>query len=106
MASVPEERERRTDRPVIISDGLPSQLPDVDPDETAEWLESLDAVVEGLSEGMTVSQGEPIGVVGTTGNAPPNIPHLHFAITLIRAKDRLWGGTAVNPYPLLVQGCK
>ena len=46
MASVPEERERRTDRPVIISDGLPSQLPDVDPDETAEWLESLDAVVE------------------------------------------------------------
>ncbi len=30
----------------VISDGLPSQLPDVDPAETAEWLESLDAVVE------------------------------------------------------------
>jgi pyruvate dehydrogenase E1 component len=29
-----------------ISDGMPSQLPDVDPDETAEWLESLDAVVD------------------------------------------------------------
>jgi pyruvate dehydrogenase E1 component len=29
-----------------ISDGLPSQLPDVDPAETAEWLESLDAVVD------------------------------------------------------------
>ena len=26
-------------------DGLPSQLPDLDPGETAEWLESLDAVV-------------------------------------------------------------
>ncbi len=31
-------------RPLTI-DGLPSQLPDLDPSETAEWLESLDAVV-------------------------------------------------------------
>jgi pyruvate dehydrogenase E1 component len=30
----------------VISDGLPSQLPDVDPGETAEWLESLDAVLD------------------------------------------------------------
>jgi len=29
----------------IISDGLPTQLPDVDPNETAEWIESLDSVV-------------------------------------------------------------
>ncbi|MDQ3504762.1 MAG: pyruvate dehydrogenase (acetyl-transferring), homodimeric type, partial [Actinomycetota bacterium] len=29
----------------VITDGLPSQVPDVDPDETSEWLESLDAVV-------------------------------------------------------------
>ncbi|MBA3523414.1 MAG: pyruvate dehydrogenase (acetyl-transferring), homodimeric type, partial [Geodermatophilaceae bacterium] len=29
-----------------IIDGLPSQLPDNDPDETGEWLDSLDAVVE------------------------------------------------------------
>ena len=36
----------RKDRPAIISDGLPSQLPDTDPAETAEWLESLDAVVD------------------------------------------------------------
>jgi pyruvate dehydrogenase E1 component len=34
------------ERPAIISDGLPSQLPDIDPAETAEWLESLDAVVD------------------------------------------------------------
>jgi pyruvate dehydrogenase E1 component len=34
------------DRFSIISDGLPSQLPDIDPAETAEWLESLDAVVD------------------------------------------------------------
>ena len=29
----------------LITDGLPSPLPDLDPAETAEWLESLDAVV-------------------------------------------------------------
>jgi pyruvate dehydrogenase E1 component len=34
------------ERPALINNGLPSQLPDVDPAETAEWLESLDSVVE------------------------------------------------------------
>jgi pyruvate dehydrogenase E1 component len=29
----------------IISDGLPSQLPDIDPDETREWIDSFDTVV-------------------------------------------------------------
>jgi pyruvate dehydrogenase E1 component len=29
----------------IISDGLPNQLLDIDPDETGEWLESFDTVV-------------------------------------------------------------
>ncbi|MGI8693179.1 MAG: pyruvate dehydrogenase (acetyl-transferring), homodimeric type [Geodermatophilaceae bacterium] len=38
------------ERPSII-DGLPSQLPDVDPDETQEWLESLDAVVDNAGRG-------------------------------------------------------
>ncbi|HEX7355537.1 MAG TPA: pyruvate dehydrogenase (acetyl-transferring), homodimeric type [Mycobacteriales bacterium] len=32
-------------RRAVITDGLPSQLPDVDPSETAEWIESFDAVV-------------------------------------------------------------
>ena len=30
----------------VISDGLPSQLPDIDPEETTEWVESLDGVIE------------------------------------------------------------
>ncbi len=29
----------------IISDGLPTQMPDVDPDETREWLDSFSSVV-------------------------------------------------------------
>lgn len=29
-----------------ILNGIPSQLPDIDPEETAEWLDSLDAVID------------------------------------------------------------
>ena len=32
--------------PAITADGLPSQLPDIDPDETGDWLESLDGLLE------------------------------------------------------------
>ncbi len=38
-----------TDRhgaPSIIHEGLPTQLPDIDPDETQEWIESLDALID------------------------------------------------------------
>src|SRR5512133_228698 len=38
---VPAGRQRFS----IISDGLPTQLPDIDPDETREWVESFDDVV-------------------------------------------------------------
>jgi len=37
-------------RPVVL-DGLPSQLPDADPDETAEWLDSFDAVLDHAGRG-------------------------------------------------------
>jgi pyruvate dehydrogenase E1 component len=30
----------------VITDGLPSQVPDVDPEETQEWLASLDAAID------------------------------------------------------------
>jgi pyruvate dehydrogenase E1 component len=33
-------------RYTVISDGLPSQIPDIDPEETREWLDSLDSVLE------------------------------------------------------------
>ena len=35
----------------IISDGLPTQLPDIDPDETREWLDSFDTVVRTRGRG-------------------------------------------------------
>ena len=39
-----------TGRVHIIRDGLSSHLPDIDPDETAEWIESFDAMLEGQGE--------------------------------------------------------
>ncbi len=36
----------RSERPSIIHEGLPTQLPDIDPDETKEWVDSLDALVQ------------------------------------------------------------
>jgi peptidoglycan LD-endopeptidase LytH len=35
---------------------------------------------DGLAEGQRVARGDVLGYVGTTGNAPPSAPHLHFAI--------------------------
>jgi pyruvate dehydrogenase E1 component len=32
--------------PAITAGGLPSQLPDIDPDETGDWLESLDGLLQ------------------------------------------------------------
>src|SRR5690348_9431046 len=40
-----------SDRFSVITDGLPSQLPDLDPEETREWLESLDSVINMAGRG-------------------------------------------------------
>jgi murein DD-endopeptidase MepM/ murein hydrolase activator NlpD len=61
----------------------------------------LDRYAEGLKEGMSLSRGQTIGYVGTTGNAPPNVPHLHFAIARTSDVKRWWAGTPVDPTPLL-----
>ena len=61
----------------------------------------LDRYADGLREGMPLSAGQVIGYVGTTGNAPPTVPHLHFAIARVAADSRWWRGTPVDPYPLL-----
>lgn len=44
--------------------------------------------------------GWAIGCVGTTGNAPPDAPHLHFAITVADAEGRWWNGIPINPFGL------
>ncbi|WP_330969790.1 M23 family metallopeptidase, partial [Lysobacter sp. A3-1-A15] len=61
----------------------------------------LDRYAAGLEEGDTLRRGQVIGYVGSTGNASPDAPHLHFAIFLLGPEKRWWDGTAINPYPLL-----
>src|SRR5215210_122603 len=34
------------ERPAVIHEGLPTQLPDIDPDETSEWVSSLDEMID------------------------------------------------------------
>ena len=55
----------------------------------------------GLRENMPVHSGEVIGYVGTTGDAPPDTPHLHLEITRLGTDKKWWEGTEINPYPLL-----
>jgi murein DD-endopeptidase MepM/ murein hydrolase activator NlpD len=66
----------------------------------------LDRYRENLKEGMTVNRGDLIGYVGTTGNAPANTPHLHFAIFKVGPEKRWWEGRAINPYPFLIEALK
>jgi peptide-methionine (S)-S-oxide reductase len=61
----------------------------------------LDAYAPGLADGQRLVRGQQIGIVGTTGNAPVNTPHLHFAIARSADVHEWWKGVPVNPYPLL-----
>jgi len=70
----------------------------------AYYYAHLDGYAPGLREHETVRRGEVIGFVGTTGNAPPNVPHLHFAIFLLTAERVWWKGTALNPYDVWSDG--
>jgi murein DD-endopeptidase MepM/ murein hydrolase activator NlpD len=44
--------------------------------------------VKGLSEGALLRAGDVLGYVGTTGDAPPQTPHLHFAIFKLGPEKR------------------
>ncbi len=67
----------------------------------AYYYAHLQGYAPGLAEGQALRQGQVIGYVGSTGNADPGAPHLHFAIFLLGPGREWWRGTPVNPYPLL-----
>lgn len=73
-----------------------------DPDQRyCYYYAHLDAYAPGLHEGQILHRGDLIGYVGTTGNAPKDTPHLHFAVIRLDPDRRWWTGTAIDPYPLL-----
>jgi murein DD-endopeptidase MepM/ murein hydrolase activator NlpD len=93
---------------VAIESGTIYQLKEGGLGGTTIWLHSdsgdsyyyahLEAWADGLSEGQHVDAGELIGYVGTSGNAPDWLPHLHFEYH----PDQ---GSAVDPYPLVKSLC-
>ena len=64
----------------------------------------LQAYAPGLREGTRLARGDAVGTVGSSGNANPAGPHLHFAVHRMEPEEDWHGGTPVNPYPLLVTG--
>lgn len=63
----------------------------------------LDRYAEGVKEGLQVKKGDTLGYVGSTGNASPSAPHLHFAVFRLGAEKRWWEGEAINPYGLIAR---
>jgi murein DD-endopeptidase MepM/ murein hydrolase activator NlpD len=61
----------------------------------------LDHYHESLAAGMTLTKGDTIGFVGTTGNAPKDIPHLHFQIMRMPRDGKYWNGEPINPFSVL-----
>jgi peptidoglycan LD-endopeptidase LytH len=61
----------------------------------------LERYADGLAEGAKIQKGQVIGYVGTSGNAPKDTPHLHFAIFKLTAERRWWEGTPIDPYDVL-----
>lgn len=69
-----------------------------------EWVyyyAHLDSYAPGLEAGQRLRRGDPIGRVGSTGNAQAAWPHLHFAMYRMSPGARWYQGRPVNPYPLL-----
>ncbi len=73
-----------------------------DPSERFSYYYAhLDHYASNLKEGQQVRRGEVIGYVGSTGNADPATPHLHFAMFELGPEKNWWQGKPVNPYPLM-----
>ncbi len=69
--------------------------------EYAYYYAHLERYAEGLKEGDAVRRGQVIGFVGTSGNAPKNTPHLHFAIFRLTPDKHWWQGTPIDPFDIL-----
>jgi peptidoglycan LD-endopeptidase LytH len=72
----------------------------VDPDDRyVYYYAHLERYAHALAEGAVVAKGQVIGYVGTTGDAPANVPHLHFQLMRRPNAARWWDGEPVDPTP-------
>lgn len=69
---------------------------------TLFYYAHLDRYAGGLREGQMVAKGQALGEVGSTGDASPEAPHLHFEIMQTTPNSKWYdSATSVDPYPLL-----
>ncbi len=77
-------------------------LYEFDPTQTyCYYYAHLQRYAPGLQEGQTVKRGDLIAYVGSSGDAAPGDPHLHFAISKLGPEKHWWEGTPIDPYPIL-----
>jgi peptidoglycan LD-endopeptidase LytH len=65
----------------------------------------LQGYARGIEEGLVVRRGDHLGYVGTTGNAPETVPHLHFGVYRLPPGERCSAGMLgepLDPLPLLL----
>ncbi len=73
-----------------------------DPSESfCYYYAHLDRYSHTLDEGTVVTAGEVIGYVGSSGNASPDAPHLHFAVFKLGSDRHWWQGLPIDPYLVL-----
>ena len=66
--------------------------------EYCYYYAHLERYADGLKEGDQVRKGQLIGYVGTSGNAPKDTPHLHFAVFRLTPDKHWWEGTPLDPF--------
>jgi murein DD-endopeptidase MepM/ murein hydrolase activator NlpD len=66
-----------------------------------DYYAHLDTYVADLREGLVIRAGQQIGTVGSTGDADPGAPHLHYEIKQMAVGVNWWQGKNINPYSLL-----
>jgi murein DD-endopeptidase MepM/ murein hydrolase activator NlpD len=74
-------------------------------DSSERWVlmyAHLDQYARGLTDSTRLERGQIIGYVGSTGNASPTAPHLHFAVARSADVSRWSRGKAIDPLPILV----
>ena len=61
----------------------------------------MDRYNDAMSPGRSIMKGDTLGYVGTTGNAPKDVPHLHFQVMSWPADGKYWDGPPIDPYRAL-----